>query len=111
MKQTINLFDFRRAFKDHDLDNFTYEGLNLLFEHLEGFERDTGEEFELDVIALCCEFSEMPLSELLESYDITDEKLTDDNEAELLGLATNYLSDNTLLCGVTENNNFVFQEF
>jgi len=111
MKQTINLFDFRRAFKDHDLDNFTYEGLNLLFEHLEGFERDTGEEFELDVIALCCEFSEMSLSELLESYGITDEKLTDDNEAELLGLATNYLSDNTLLCGVTENNNFLFQDF
>jgi hypothetical protein len=111
MKQTINLFDFRRAFQDHDLDNFTYEGLNLLFEHLEGFERDTGEEFELDVIALCCEFSEMSLSELLESYGITDEKLTDDNEAELLGLATNYLSDNTLLCGVTENNNFLFQDF
>jgi hypothetical protein len=111
MKQTINLFDFRRAFKDHDLDNFTYEGLNLLFEHLEGFERDTGEELELDVIALCCEFSEMSLSELLESYGITDEKLTDDTEAELLGLATNYLSDNTLLCGVTENNNFLFQDF
>ena len=36
--------------------NFTYEGLQALFEYLEQYEDDTGEEIELDVIGLCCEF-------------------------------------------------------
>ena len=34
------------------------QGLNALFEHLEQIEEDTGEEMELDVITLCCDFSE-----------------------------------------------------
>ena len=55
MKQSINIYDFRRAFKTYDRDNFSYEGLKALFEYLEEYEDDTGEELELAVIALCCE--------------------------------------------------------
>jgi len=32
--------------------NFSYEGLEILFEYLEELEESTGEEIELDVIAL-----------------------------------------------------------
>lgn len=112
MKQTINLDTFRQAFVNMGRDNhFSYEGLEVLFDSLEGFEQDTGHENELDVIALCCDFSEYDLAELLNAYDITDEVLTDDNEAELIGIATDYLNENTWLCGVTEQNTFVFQQF
>lgn len=112
MIQTINLHQFREAFRLHERTNFSYEGLEVLFNHLEQWENDTGEQWVLDVIGLCCEFSELSLSELLDSYtDITDEPLTDDNEAELLSIATDYLNENTWLCGLTEQNTFVFQSF
>ncbi len=39
-------------------DHFTHRGLEALFDFLEETEADTGEEFELDVIGLCCDFSE-----------------------------------------------------
>ena len=59
MFQRVNFSDFRQAFHNHDRGNqFSYEGLKALFDYLEEQERDTGEEMELDVIALCCEYSE-----------------------------------------------------
>ena len=58
MKLTINKYQFERAFKELRPDNFTCEGLNALYEYFEGYEEDTGEEIELDVIAICCEWSE-----------------------------------------------------
>jgi len=55
MKQTITKYDFIDAFRNAGReDNFSYEGLCALFDWLE----ELGEEIELDVVALCCEFSE-----------------------------------------------------
>ena len=65
MKQSINEYDFRNAFIQLRPDNFTYEGLTALYNHLEDLEQDTGQEIELDVIALCGDFSEY---ENLEEY-------------------------------------------
>jgi hypothetical protein len=39
-------------------DNFSYPGLLALWEYFEEYEDSTGEEIELDVIAICCEYSE-----------------------------------------------------
>ena len=59
MKTTVELHDFRDAFQDyHRGDNFTYEGLEALYNWLTDLEADTGEEMELDVIAICCDYSE-----------------------------------------------------
>lgn len=59
MFQRVNFSDFRQAFHNHDRGNqFSYEALQALFNHLEEVEGETGEEMELDVIALCCEYSE-----------------------------------------------------
>lgn len=56
MKMTINFCDFRDAFTRHGRENqFSYEGLKALYEHFEELDPD----YELDVIALCCEFFEM----------------------------------------------------
>ena len=65
MIQSINQYDFERAFVDMGRqDQFSYEGKKALFDYLEQYEDDTGEQIELDVIALCCEFTE---------YDNADE--------------------------------------
>jgi hypothetical protein len=65
MKQTVTFYDFQKAFQDLRPNNFSYEGLRALFEYLEESEESTGEEIELDVIALCCDFIEY---ESIEDY-------------------------------------------
>jgi len=75
MKTTVSKHDFCQAFKDYDRDNnFTWEGRQALFDYLTELEESTGEEWELDVIAICCDFSEYEdLDELKKEYnDIKD---------------------------------------
>ena len=71
MKQAISMYDFERAFVDMNRkDNFSYLGKKALFEYLEDWEESIGEEIELDVIALCCEFTEYEdLDEFHSNYD------------------------------------------
>lgn len=79
MKTTVSNYDFHRAFKDcNRADNFSAAGLDALFDYLEEYEQDTGEELELDVIALCCDFTEY---ESLEAFqkDYGDEYETLDD--------------------------------
>ena len=58
MKQTVYEHDFRRAFEQCRPDDFSYEGLGALYDYLDQLGDDIGEEIELDVIAICCDFSE-----------------------------------------------------
>lgn len=59
MKQTINEYDFIDAFRKMDRYNtFGHDALKALFEYLEEYEESTGEEMELDVIALCGDFTQ-----------------------------------------------------
>ena len=68
MIQTINLSDFRAAF--HSMgrkDQFSYEGLGALFDYIEEVDPD----FDLDVIALCCDYSEETVQQIAENYSLT----------------------------------------
>ena len=59
-------------------DNFTYTGLSALFDYLEECEDSTGEELELDVIALCCDFTEYEdLAEFQNNYGAEYETMDD----------------------------------
>lgn len=59
MKQTVYLNDFREAFRGSQYENnFTWEGLQALFDWFEQYEQDTGTEIELDVVAIACDFTE-----------------------------------------------------
>ena len=58
MKKSVSITDFMDAFEKMRPSNFTYEGLECLYNYLIDFERDTDTEIELDVIALCCDYSE-----------------------------------------------------
>ena len=70
MKQTVNFNGFCDTFRDMNRDNnFTYAGKRALFDYLEQYEEGTGDEIELDIIALCCEYTEYEnLEELQENY-------------------------------------------
>ena len=70
MKQSINEYQFRDAFHKMGRDEqFSYAGLSALYDYLEQLGDDIGEEIELDVIALCCEYAEYDsLAEFREDY-------------------------------------------
>lgn len=69
MKQSVNFSQFCDSFSETYKNNFSYEGKRALFDYLEEYEEGTGEEVELDPIALCCEYSEFEnLEELQASY-------------------------------------------
>ncbi len=51
--------DFLEEFKKYNReDQFTYLGKKALFEYLNQLSEDIGEPIELDIIAICCEFTE-----------------------------------------------------
>jgi DNA-binding PucR family transcriptional regulator len=58
MKTTVSAIDFVDAFRRAERNDFSPTALRALFEHIEEMESDTGEEYELDVVALCCEWQE-----------------------------------------------------
>lgn len=57
--QTVTMHQFRQAFVDAGRkDQFSYKGLELLYDYLENLSEDIGEDIELDVIGLCCDYTE-----------------------------------------------------
>ena len=58
MYQSISQHGFTEAFRLVRPNNFSYTGLLALFDYLEEYEDSTGEKIELDVIAVCCDFTE-----------------------------------------------------
>jgi hypothetical protein len=69
MFQHIDKYDFIRAFEQVRPDNFSRAGLSALYEYFEQLEEDIGNPIELDVIAICCEYSEYEsLEEFQEDY-------------------------------------------
>ena len=60
MFQTVDEYSFTEGFKRAGRgDQFSYNGLKALYEYLEECEEDTEIPIEFDVIAFCCEFSEV----------------------------------------------------
>lgn len=75
--RTVNESAFHDAFIDMGRkDQFSYKGRKALFEYLESLAEDTGTPMELDVIALCCDYSEETLEDIKGNY--TDIKTLED---------------------------------
>ena len=70
MKKTIDKYEFVKEFDEYNRgSNFSVEGREALFDYLEQYEEDTGQEIELDIIAICCEFTEYEnLEEFNDNY-------------------------------------------
>jgi len=70
----------------------------LLFDYLEEYEESTGEEIELDVVALCCEYYEDCPDDIISNYRIDVEDMDED---EKIDAVREYLQENTQLVGET----------
>ena len=108
MKQTINKYQFQDAFKAVRPDNFSYEAVDLLSDYFEEYEKDTGEELELDVIAICCDFSEDSVQNIIDNYTIDVSGC--DGEEEIKQAVIEYIFDSTAYIGETEKG-LVYQQF
>jgi len=106
MKQTINLAKFRDAFHQADRGTqFSYEGLEVLFNYLEEIDPD----YELDVIGICCDFSEGLWQHIASDYSIKiDENENEDEQAEQV---RQYLEDEGVLVGEVSGGIFVYRQY
>lgn len=94
MKQTVGFNDFCDAFRRIDREKqFSREGLKALFDYLEEYEKASGEDVELDVIALCCEYSEDDYATVAAENGV---QLDDDSdESDVRQSVLNYLDEHT----------------
>ena len=94
--------------------NFSYEGLRALFDYLEEYEEYTGTPIELDVVALCCEFTEYEdaydfgknfgdCSDLLENAP----EDSDDWEADIMEA----LAERTTIIRIPQSDGFILENF
>ena len=109
MKQTVTFSDFVDAFRDCGRkDQFSYDALRVLFDSLDRLDEDCGTETELDVIAICCEFSEDDWQDIADYYSIDLSDCGYDNEKQCA--VVDYLQENTFVCGVIDGR-IVYQSF
>lgn len=102
MKTTSSRYDFERAFVDCGReDQFSYEALGLLFVYLEEYEESTGQEIELDVIALCCEYYEDTVQAIADNYSVDLSECEDEDEER--DTVREYLENNTSIVGETSD--------
>ena len=105
-----NVSQFREAFRlAGRMDQFSYEGLEVLFDYLEELSEDTGETIELDPVALCCDYYESSIEELIDNYNI-DVSGANGDEDEIKAIVEEYLQDNTSICGEVDDG-FVYAVF
>ena len=104
MKTNVSIYDFRDTIMELRPNNFSYEGLTILFDWFEQYEDDSETEVDFDPIGICCEFNESTYDEIIQDYDIELYE-ADDNAM------SDYLNNNTMLCGVTDSGTYVYAAF
>jgi hypothetical protein len=109
MIKTISIYDFRDAFKAAGRgDQFSYDGLEVIFDYIESYEQDAGEQVELDVIAICCEWAEDNYASLAEQYDIDIDGLDED---DAIAVVLEHLEDNTAHASSVNDTDIVYVQF
>ena len=110
MKTTISFFEFCAAFRSMNCNNdFSDDGKRALFDYLEEVEDRTGEQIELNVLALCCEYSEDHWADIADHYQIDLPDCSDDDEC--MAAVGEYLDSRNILIAGLDNGLFVYRIF
>ena len=107
MKHTLTHYEIANALLQDENANWTYRGAHALADALEEYEESTGEELELDVVAIRCEWYEDTAEELISNYGNGD-----DGEGDSLESVIAYIEDNTTLI-IVDNDppTYLYQAF
>jgi hypothetical protein len=101
-----NASQFRDEFNRAGRGNqFSYEGLGLLFDYLE----EIDPQYDLDVVALCCDYSEDTPATIARDYSID---LSDaDSEEQCAAVVIEHVTEQGALVGVTSTGSIVYASF
>ena len=109
MIKTISIYDFRDAFKAAGRGaQFSYDGLEVIFDYIESYESDAGEQVELDVISICCEWAEDNYASVAEQYDIDIDGLDED---DAIAAVLEHLEENTARAASVNDTDIVYVQF
>jgi hypothetical protein len=109
MKQTVSQYDFTDAFHKMRPDNFSNAGLIAMFDYFEQMDNDCGTETELDVIAICCEFTEYAnLAEFQDDYGAENYPDYESISDQTCIIQSDYYAASSEEWG---NNSFIIQAF
>lgn len=101
MYTRISKYDFMEAFRSRDrYEQFGYDALSALFDYFEDVEKDIGVGVELDVIAICCDYTVSTLKEIRDEYAL-------DEDVDVL----EYLMDNTIVVVEFDDGRVLYQSF
>tara|TARA_R110000868_G_C10609434_1_gene741267 strand:+ start:228 stop:605 length:378 start_codon:yes stop_codon:yes gene_type:complete len=90
MIQSVNFNDFKDAFRVFNRQaTFSRQGLETLFDYLEEIDPD----YDLDVVALCCDYSEDTIAQVAENYGL--ELPADETQEQHADAVRAYLMDHT----------------
>jgi hypothetical protein len=110
MKTTISVYDFRDAFHKAGRGNqFSYDALELIFEDIENYENESGEEMELDVIGICCDLAEASPEDIARDYSIDISEAAD--EDEIFEIVRDYIDYRSRVIGTTKAGDIVYVQF
>ena len=114
--QTVNASDlYHLACKMGRDKNFGYNGWRAIGDYLENLSNDLGENIEIDIIGLCCEYSmaesvEEAWEHVAQFGDIEDDEWQNLDDDEKLAAVREYLQENTSLV-VCEDDLIIWQAF
>lgn len=92
--------ELRDYFIRYDRDYYSYEAYEAMIEMFE----ESGNDFELDVIALCCDYNEDTFEEFITNYSLDINE--DMNEEEIKKEIINYLDYNAGYYQIFDNRVF-----
>ena len=103
VSMSLSLYDFERAFRDMNRDYYSHEAYEYLYDMLDELD------CVLDVIAICCDFTEYEGCEVLSEYgNLVDGDLADDDER--LEVVLDKIDSETFVVRL-ENGNYLIQAF
>ena len=97
---------FRAAFQAAGrTSQFSYEALNMLFDYFKELDGSA----ELDVVAICCEYTEDQVSNIIDTYPSIDANGLSAPEA--IGAVLAYLNKHTTVVGCPNQFSVVYASF
>jgi hypothetical protein len=96
-----NAYQFRELFHGEYRNHFSYEGFEALYNYLE--ECFDGQTYEVDAVALCCEFTEDTIENIKYNYSLPDAYEIDD--------ILEYIENNSTIVAVLSDNSIVYGVF
>jgi hypothetical protein len=113
MITTVYKNEFHDYFTRSDTykNQFSYEAREIIFDYLEEYEASTGENVEFDLVAICCDFTESTIKEIIFDYGY----LMDQESEKTQEYIEQFLYEHTQLCGSYVDSDgdsiYVYQQF